>query len=70
MRPLAAHCPLGLGKLFNRTGDRAKADEHLTIVATMYREMDHGLLAGEGGGGAEEAWEEGHAIRSSHMHEV
>ena len=40
MRPLAAHCHLGLGKLFHRTGDRAKAADHLTIAATMYREMD------------------------------
>jgi tetratricopeptide (TPR) repeat protein len=39
MRPLAAHCHLGLGKLFYRTGDRAKAVEHLTIAATMYLEM-------------------------------
>jgi tetratricopeptide (TPR) repeat protein len=39
-RPLAAHCHLGLGKLFQHTGDRAKAAEHLTIAATMYREMD------------------------------
>ena len=43
MRPLAAHCHLGLGKLFHRTGDRAKAAEHLTIAATMYREMDMGV---------------------------
>jgi len=43
MRPLAAHCHLGLGKLFHRTGDRAKAAEHLTIAATMYREMDMGF---------------------------
>ena len=40
MRPLAAHCHLGLGKLFQRTGDRSKAAEYLTIAATMYREMD------------------------------
>ena len=40
MRPLQAHCHFGLGKLFHRTGDRAKAAEHLTIAATMYREMD------------------------------
>jgi tetratricopeptide (TPR) repeat protein len=38
MRPLAAHCHLGLGKLFHRTGDQAKAAEHLTIAASMYRE--------------------------------
>jgi tetratricopeptide (TPR) repeat protein len=43
MRPLAAHCHLGLGKLFHRTGDQAKAAEHLTIAATMYREMDMGF---------------------------
>ena len=40
MRPLAAHCHLGLGKLYRRTGDRAKAEEHLTTATTMYREMD------------------------------
>ena len=39
MRPLVAHCHLGLGKLYRRTGDRAKAQEHLTTAATMYREM-------------------------------
>jgi tetratricopeptide (TPR) repeat protein len=40
MRPLVAYCHLGLGKLYHRTGDRAKAQEHLTTAATMYREMD------------------------------
>ena len=40
MRPLVAHCHLGLGKLYRRTGDQAKAQEHLTTAATMYREMD------------------------------
>ena len=39
MRPLVAHCHLGLGKLYRRTGDRAKAQEHLTTATTMYREM-------------------------------
>jgi tetratricopeptide (TPR) repeat protein len=39
MRPLIAHCHLGLGKLYRRTGDRAKAEEHLTTATTMYREM-------------------------------
>jgi hypothetical protein len=43
MRPLVAHCHLGLGTLYRRTGDRVKADEHLTISATMYREMDMGF---------------------------
>jgi tetratricopeptide (TPR) repeat protein len=40
MRPLVAHCHLGLGTLYRRTGDHAKAQEHLTTAATMYREMD------------------------------
>src|SRR5262249_52823599 len=39
MRPLAAHCHLGLGKLYHRTGDAAKAHEHLTTASTLYREM-------------------------------
>jgi class 3 adenylate cyclase/tetratricopeptide (TPR) repeat protein len=40
MRPLVAHCHLGLGKLYHRTGDRAKAEPHLTTARAMYREMD------------------------------
>src|SRR5262249_12324814 len=40
MRPLVAHCHLGLGTLYYRTGDHAKAHEHLTTATTMYREMD------------------------------
>jgi tetratricopeptide (TPR) repeat protein len=43
MRPLVAHCHLGLGTLYRRTGDRAKADEHLTTARAMYREMDMGF---------------------------
>jgi class 3 adenylate cyclase/tetratricopeptide (TPR) repeat protein len=39
MRPLVAHCHLGLGRLYRRTGDGAKAHEHLTTATTMYREM-------------------------------
>ena len=39
MRPLVAHCHLGLGTLYRRTGDAAKAQEHLTTATTMYREM-------------------------------
>jgi tetratricopeptide (TPR) repeat protein len=39
MRPLVAHCHLGLGKLYRRTGEREQAQEHLTTAATMYREM-------------------------------
>ncbi len=40
MRPLQAHCHLGLGKLYRRTGKREQAQEHLTKAVTMYREMD------------------------------
>jgi tetratricopeptide (TPR) repeat protein len=40
MRPLVAHCHLGLGKLYRRTGKREQAQEHLTTAATMYREME------------------------------
>ena len=40
MRPLVAHCHLGLGKLHLRTGQREHAHEHLTIATTLYREMD------------------------------
>jgi tetratricopeptide (TPR) repeat protein len=39
MRPLAAHCHLGLGKLYRRTDKREQAQEHLTTATTMYREM-------------------------------
>jgi hypothetical protein len=39
MRPLIAHCHLGLGKLHRRTGKREQAREHLGTAATMYREM-------------------------------
>jgi class 3 adenylate cyclase/tetratricopeptide (TPR) repeat protein len=40
MRPLVAHCHLGLGRLYQRTGKREQAREHLMTATTMYREMD------------------------------
>jgi tetratricopeptide (TPR) repeat protein len=40
MRPLVAHCHLGLGRLSRRTGKQQGAHEHLTTATTMYREMD------------------------------
>jgi len=43
MRPLQAHCRLGLGKLYRRTGKQAQAQEHLVTAAAMYREMDMGF---------------------------
>ena len=39
MRPLVAHCHLGLGKLYRRTGKREQAQEHLTTATTMYSDM-------------------------------
>ena len=40
MRPLVAHCHLGLGKLDTRAGEREQAQGHLTTAKTMYQEMD------------------------------
>jgi hypothetical protein len=39
MRPLIAHCHLGLGKLYRRKGKREQAREHVTTATAMYREM-------------------------------
>ena len=39
MRPLVAHCHLGLGKLSRHTDQREQAHENLTTATTMYREM-------------------------------
>jgi tetratricopeptide (TPR) repeat protein len=43
MRPLVAHCHLGLGRLSRRTGKREEAREHLSTAATMYRDMNMGF---------------------------
>jgi len=40
MRPLVAHCHLGLGKLYARTGKRHEALEQLSTAVTMYRGME------------------------------
>ena len=40
MRPLLAHCHLGLGQLCRRVGKREQAREHLATARTLYREMD------------------------------
>jgi class 3 adenylate cyclase/tetratricopeptide (TPR) repeat protein len=47
MRPLVAHCHLGLGKLYRRTGDDAKTQEHLATAKAMYREMDMGFYSAQ-----------------------
>ena len=53
MRPLVAHCHLGLGKLYRRTGQREEAQR-----APHHRDDDvprdgHAVLAGAGGSGTE-----------------
>jgi tetratricopeptide (TPR) repeat protein len=40
MRPLMAHCHLGLGVLSRRAGTRQEAREHLTTASTLFGEMD------------------------------
>jgi tetratricopeptide (TPR) repeat protein len=39
MRPLVAHCHLGLGELYRRASKRPQAQEHLITATAMYREM-------------------------------
>ncbi len=39
MRPLLAHCHAGLALLHHRMGEAQKAQGHLTVATTMYREM-------------------------------
>jgi class 3 adenylate cyclase/tetratricopeptide (TPR) repeat protein len=40
MRPLVAHCHLGLGKLYARSGRRTEAHAALTTAIALYRAMD------------------------------
>ncbi len=40
MRPLVAHCHLGLARLSRRAGERQQAQEHLATATSMYREME------------------------------
>jgi tetratricopeptide (TPR) repeat protein len=47
MRPLVAHCHLGLGKLNRRTGKTDQARDHFTTAMTMYREMDMSFWLGQ-----------------------
>jgi class 3 adenylate cyclase/tetratricopeptide (TPR) repeat protein len=47
MRPLAAHCHLGLGTLSRRAGKSEQAREHLATATTMFREMDMSFWLGQ-----------------------
>ena len=40
MRPLMAHCHLGLGRLYYQTGRGAQARAALTTAIDLYRAMD------------------------------
>jgi tetratricopeptide (TPR) repeat protein len=39
MRPLAAHCHFGLGRLARRAGKREEARAHLTSATASYRDL-------------------------------
>jgi tetratricopeptide (TPR) repeat protein len=43
MRPLIAHCHVGLGKLYRQSGNLQQAKEHLNNGVAMMREMEMGL---------------------------
>jgi tetratricopeptide (TPR) repeat protein len=43
MRPLVAHCHLGFGKLYRRTGKPQQAEEHLRLALAMYSQMGMGF---------------------------
>ena len=40
MRPLVAHCRLGLWKVYRRMGKNEEAEEHYATATAMYHEMD------------------------------
>ena len=40
MRPLVAHCHLGLGKLYAKLGRRAEAHAELSTAIALYRAME------------------------------
>jgi hypothetical protein len=40
MRPLVAHCHLGLGTLYAKTGRREQARTELSAAIMLYRAMD------------------------------
>jgi class 3 adenylate cyclase/tetratricopeptide (TPR) repeat protein len=47
MRPLVAHCHLGLGRLRRRAGQRPQAQEHVALATTLYREMGMSAWLGQ-----------------------
>ena len=53
MRPLVAHCHVGLGKLYRRTGDYEKAKTHLANWRRDDARDGNGIVAGKGGNGTQ-----------------
>ena len=51
MRPLVAHCHLGLGKLYRQTGKREQAHEHRHHRHHDVPRDEHAVLVAEGGSG-------------------
>jgi tetratricopeptide (TPR) repeat protein len=67
MQPLQAHCHLGLGTLYVKTGQREQARAALAISIELYRPISHDLMAAAGcvdagAGGSEMTMEEGHQV--------
>jgi tetratricopeptide (TPR) repeat protein len=54
MRPLVAHCHLGLGKLYRRLGKGEEMEQHLRTATTMYREMGMQFWLGQAEAEAQE----------------
>ena len=52
MRPLQAHCHLGLGTLYATTGQREQARAELSTAIDAVPRHGHDLLAAPGGGAA------------------
>jgi len=40
MRPLEAHCHLGLGRLYRRRGDAASAGAEIAAARDLFRALD------------------------------
>jgi hypothetical protein len=40
MRPLVAHCHVGLANLYRRVGDREQAESSMATAAQIYQEID------------------------------
>jgi DNA-binding NtrC family response regulator/tetratricopeptide (TPR) repeat protein len=47
MRPLLAHCHLGLAKLLQRTGTESEAARHFAAAASLFRELDMPFWLGQ-----------------------